>query len=109
MPTKESPMRASANFVPRFSFIALAGLLLSMTAAAQTGLATVTGIVSDESGGAVPGLTVTAVNQATNIAYTGVTNTAGNYIMTSVPIGAYVIAGVGDVGGLVDGRHRKTR
>jgi hypothetical protein len=85
-------MRASANFVPRLSFIALAGLLLSTTAAAQTGLATVTGIVSDESGGAVPGLTVTAVNQATNIAYTGVTNAAGNYIITSVPIGAYVIA-----------------
>jgi hypothetical protein len=85
-------MRVSANFAPRLSFIALAGLLLSATAAAQTGLATVTGIVSDESGGAVPGLTVTAVNQATNIAYTGVTNAAGNYIMTSVPIGAYVIA-----------------
>ena len=84
-------MRASANFVPRLSFIALAGLLLSTTAAAQTGLATVTGIVSDESGGAVPGLTVTAVNQATNIAYTGVTNAAGNYIITSVPIGGYVI------------------
>ncbi len=85
-------MRVSANFVPRLSFITLAGLLLSTTAAAQTGLATVTGIVSDESGGAVPGLTVTAVNQATNIAYTGVTNAAGNYIMTGVPIGAYVIA-----------------
>src|SRR5947207_12787711 len=85
-------MRVSANFVPRLSFITLAGLLLSTTAAAQTGLATVTGIVSDESGGAVPGLTVTAVNQATNIADTGVTNAAGNYIITSLPIGAYGIA-----------------
>jgi hypothetical protein len=85
-------MRAVANFVLRLGFAALAGLVLSVTAAAQTGLATVTGIVSDETGGAVPGLTVTAINQATNIAYTGVTNQAGNYIITSLPIGAYVIA-----------------
>ena len=58
---------------------------------AQTGLAIVTGLVSDTSGGAVPGVTVTATNQATNIAYTGVTNDAGNYIITSVPIGQYVV------------------
>jgi len=40
-------MRALANFVQRLSFVALAGLVLSATAAAQTGLATVTGIVSE--------------------------------------------------------------
>ena len=39
----------------------------------------------------MPGLTVTATNQATNVAYTGLTNDAGNYIMTAVPIGSYVI------------------
>ena len=85
-------MRALANFVLWLSFVALAGLVLSTTGAAQTGLATVTGIVSDESGGAVPGLTITATNQATNIAYTGVTNAAGNYVITSVPIGGYLIS-----------------
>ena len=85
-------MHAPANFVLRLGFAALAGIVLSTSAAAQTGLATVTGIVSDQSGGAVPGLTVTAVNQATNIAYTGVTNEAGNYLITGLPIGAYVIA-----------------
>ena len=84
-------MRALANFVLRICVVAIAGFILSTTAAAQTGLATITGIVSDESGGAVPRLTVTATNQATNIAYTGTTNQAGNYIITSVPIGIYVI------------------
>ena len=39
----------------------------------------------------MPGLTVTATNQATNVAYTGLTNDAGNYIMTAVPIGSYII------------------
>jgi hypothetical protein len=80
------------TLVVRASLVALLAFVLPATSAAQTGLATITGIVSDESGGAVPGLTVTATNQGTNIAYTGVTNEAGNYIITSVPIGAYVIA-----------------
>jgi hypothetical protein len=58
---------------------------------AQTGLATLTGIVADKSGGAVPGVTVTATNQATNVNYTGVTGDAGTYVITSVPIGNYVV------------------
>ena len=78
--------------VLQLSFVVLVGLLMPAVAVGQTGLATVTGIVSDESGAAIPGLTVTATNQATNIVYTGVTNQAGNYIITGVPIGAYVIA-----------------
>ncbi len=58
---------------------------------AQTGLATITGIVMDSSGGAIPGATVTATNQATNVPYTGVTNAAGSYVITGVPIGQYVV------------------
>ena len=74
------------------SLAVLLGFFLSTPLAAQTGLATITGIVSDESGGAVPGLTVTATNQDTGIAYTGVTNPSGNYVITGVPIGTYVVA-----------------
>jgi hypothetical protein len=79
----------------RVSHVLLSVFLASVTpraAAAQTGLATITGIVADHSGGVMPGVTVTATNQATNIAYTGVTNDAGNYVMTSVPIGPYVVS-----------------
>lgn len=72
--------------------LSLLVLLLPATAAGQTGLATVTGLVSDESGGAVPGLTVTATNQETNVGYTGVTNGAGNYVITGIPIGTYVVS-----------------
>jgi hypothetical protein len=85
-------MRALSNLVWQLSFVVVAGFVLPPAAVGQTGLATVTGIVSDESGGAVPGLTVTVTNQATSIVYTGVTNQAGNYIVTGVPIGVYVIA-----------------
>src|SRR5262245_53360167 len=65
--------------------------LLTPTATAQTGLATITGIVTDNSGRGVPSLTVTATNKETNVAYTGVTTDAGAYIITSVPIGTYVV------------------
>jgi hypothetical protein len=83
--------------MPRIRFVLPLSLFLltvfaAPSAMAQTGLATITGIVSDASRAALPGLTVTATNQATNVAYTGVTNEAGNYIITSVPIGAYVIS-----------------
>ena len=72
--------------------LVIAALVLATAeAAGQTGMATLTGIVSDSSGGAVPGLTVTATNQDTNVAYTGVTNEAGNYVITSVPIGPYLV------------------
>ncbi len=84
-------MCARSILVLRLGFVALSAVLLTTPAEAQSGLATVTGIVSDETGGAVPGLTVTATNQATNVAYTGLTNDAGNYIITAVPIGTYVI------------------
>jgi hypothetical protein len=67
------------------------GLVSPAPVSAQTGLATLTGIVTDHSGGAIPRVTVTATNQATNVMYTGVTSDAGAYVITSVPIGGYVV------------------
>jgi hypothetical protein len=60
-------------------------------ALAQTGAGSLTGIVTDQSGGKVPGATVTATNQATNVAYTAVSNESGNYTVTSLPVGMYVV------------------
>src|SRR5687768_16711023 len=42
-------------------------VLLPIASAAQTGTASVTGLVTDDSGAAVPGVTITATNQATNV------------------------------------------
>ena len=66
-------------------------LLVPAPLLAQTGAASITGIVSDQSGAAVPGATVTATNEATGVAYTAVSNEAGNYTVTSLPLGVYVI------------------
>ena len=75
-------------------FVSTSLLVLAMTlpSSAQTGLATVTGLVTDNSGAAVPGVTVTATNQATNVDYTGISNEAGAYLITGVPIGTYIVS-----------------
>jgi phosphatidate phosphatase APP1 len=72
---------ALLRFMLLLTLIAAAALVLPLAAAGQTGLATVTGSLSDESGASLPGVTVVVTNQATNITYTGVTNQAGNYII----------------------------
>ena len=75
-------------------FVLTSLLVLAITplpSSAQTGLATVTGLVTDNTGAAVPGVAVTATNQGTNVDYTGVSNEAGAYVITGVPIGTYVV------------------
>jgi 4-hydroxy-L-threonine phosphate dehydrogenase PdxA len=64
---------------------------LHSAAFAQTGAASITGLLTDQSGAAAAGATVIATNQATNVAYTAVSNEAGNYTITSVPVGTYVV------------------
>jgi Carboxypeptidase regulatory-like domain/TonB dependent receptor len=62
-----------------------------ITAHAQTGAASITGLVTDQSGAAAPGVSVSAVNQATDVPYTAISNAAGNYTITSLPVGTYVV------------------
>ena len=83
-------LRASRLFVVLTSLLVL--VLAPLPSAAQTGLATITGLASDNSGAAVPGVTITATNQATNVDYTAVSNEAGAYVITGVPIGTYLVS-----------------
>ena len=66
-------------------------LLLCADARAQTGTATITGLITDQTGAILPGVTVTATNQATNVDYTAITNESGDYTITPVVAGTYVI------------------
>lgn len=85
-------MRTPRVYLSSGLFLLVVGLFLSpVTAFAQTGAASLTGIVTDQSGAAVPGATVTATNQATNVAYTAISNEAGNYTITSLPVGTYIV------------------
>jgi hypothetical protein len=83
-------MRAARSFLANALLLAIV-TLAPASVLAQTGAGSLTGIVSDQSGGKVPGATVTATNQATNVAYTAVSNEAGNYTLTSLPVGMYVV------------------
>ncbi len=58
---------------------------------AQTSDATISGVVSDATGGAVPGVTVTAIHGETGQRHSAVTNEEGFYALRSLPIGPYLI------------------
>src|SRR5438270_7949915 len=63
---------------------------LSATAAfSQT--AQMTGTIVDQTGASVPNTTVTATNVNTGVARSGITNAAGNYLITALLPGNYKV------------------
>ena len=63
------------------------------TAGAQAANGTLLGNVRDESGSAVPGATVTAIEVRTNISRSTVSNATGNYIFANLASGVYRVEG----------------
>jgi hypothetical protein len=72
-------------------FLVLGLLVLPQLSHAQIVNASLYGNVSDPSGAAIPGATITATNVATGIATKTTTDAAGNYILPSLPPAAYNI------------------
>ncbi len=72
----------------RLALLVAMVLLCAASALAQS-TARIEGTVTDESGGNLPGVTVTATNTATNVARSVVTEGDGNYIITPLPVGDY--------------------
>src|SRR5487761_2205032 len=68
---------------------------------AQTSNAQLSGSITDTSGAVVSGAEIKAVNTATNVPYTGVSNGAGIYVLSELLPGPYTISvraqGFGDV------------
>jgi hypothetical protein len=73
--------------------VLLPTLLMPPRAAAQAAVATLVGNVHDESGGTVPGATITATEVRTNIVRSTVSNETGNYTFTNLPSGLYRVDG----------------
>ena len=61
---------------------------------AGQGAGTISGTIEDESGGVLPGVTVTATNTGTGGTRTAVTNGQGRYEITNLPAGRYDVRGV---------------
>ena len=64
-------------------------LAVGTSAFAQTGLADIRGTVVDDSGAALPGVTVSATHVDTGTTRTTVTSTTGVFLMPALPIGRY--------------------
>ncbi|MBI4484751.1 MAG: TonB-dependent receptor [Acidobacteria bacterium] len=70
-------------------FASCALLVLCGTPAWAQGTAQISGIVRDESGGVLPGVTVTATQTETGLARDVVTGEAGTYAIPNLPTGPY--------------------
>jgi len=68
--------------------VALAALV-PVAATAQTGSGVITGVVKDESGGAVPGAAIKVVNEGTGAAVDVFSNEQGSYEVTGLVPGQY--------------------
>ena len=66
-------------------------LLIPAAVLAQTGSAALGGRVSDASGAALPGVTITATNNATGLSRSVVTASDGSYRFPSLPVGMYTV------------------
>ena len=77
-------MRRLANFV-------CAMLLLPIMVLAQSTTQSIQGLVTDSTGGVVPGAAVILTNTGTGVARTVQTNETGNYSFPSVQVGNYEI------------------
>jgi len=84
---------ASRNLQGSFVALALGALLMLIpsAAAAQAVTGTLLGNITDSSGGAVPGATVTATDVDKNTSRTAVSNESGYYIFSSLPNGTYTV------------------
>src|SRR5918996_3376757 len=69
--------------------IAIATLISTAPAFAQSSMGTVEGTVTDTSGGVLPGAVVTLINVATNVQLIRTTNESGYFVFVSVRPGTY--------------------
>ena len=72
--------------------LGLFAFALGSAAMAQTGLATLTGVVTDPSNAAVANAIVRATHVDTGTVLTGTTSATGNYAITQMPIGRYSLS-----------------
>jgi hypothetical protein len=73
------------------SIFAVCFLLLTALAMGQTTSASLNGSVFDQSGGAVPGASVKAIDSRTNLSFQTVTGPEGNFVFPALQPGNYTV------------------
>ena len=86
--------------------VIVAGFMLTLSRTARAQEATVTGTITDATGGVLPGVTVTALHEASGNTFTGVTDERGSYRI-SVRTGTYKITA--ELAGFSPSSSRKRR
>ncbi len=74
-----------------FQRILAVSALLTVALHAQTFRGAIQGSVLDSTGAAVPGATVTVTSVDTNLSREAITDDAGNYLVSELPLGAYKV------------------
>ncbi len=69
--------------------ILFVAVLFNATTSAQVITGQISGIVKDKTGAALPGVTVTVINQQTTLERTAATDQDGFYLVTNLPPGSY--------------------
>ncbi len=80
---------APVNIFSKWAFVMLFAILCAAGIRAQEISASIRGTVTDESGGAVNGAKVTAINADTGLQRTAATNSQGAYLLVELPVGRY--------------------
>ena len=75
----------------RLGLMLLFAVVIRLTAAAQETTGTITGVTTDSTGGVLPGVTVTLKSVNTGAVRSVVTNEAGIYIASGLPVGTYEV------------------
>ncbi len=88
-------MRIVSSPIPGLAVVA-AMALCSCALLAQQTLGGITGEVTDSSGGVIPNVTVTVVDEQTSLTRSAKSNGSGVYAFVNLPIGAYTITYTAD-------------
>src|SRR5438045_1922571 len=77
----------------RAALVAVVALVLASTPLFSQSNGTISGTVADASGAVIPGVTITATNDATGVVTTVISNDAGVYNFASLLPGTYKLSG----------------
>src|SRR5262249_49191850 len=89
MAVRVDPLSSKELTMRRCLIVLMLALGLAPAAFGQITAATVSGIIKDETGGALPGVDVVIKNQATGISRTTVTDAGGSFTVTGLIPGPY--------------------